>query len=1034
MTVIRILSVFILLLIAFSAHAAEEATPLWLTNQGAQPPRFYLFWQSGDPRNPAIGRVIREVRPDLLQDAGIRRPHESMRPAPEVAFGGWAYEKDDPHKKAKVPAGSTFFTPGEYARRLAEEKTENDYRVGQLAVHGLCPYVCAVKIEGDRDRRLGFWAFYDRWDDYRPFGFGPKPDVDPWDWIQMPPSYGRRHMWAFYKPAADGSVIYSGCPNSPFSQYLANLVRLKAKNGDRGVFVDNPGADCVCSWCQKAWRQYLRDRFPPAELKRYFGIDRYEEAQLGKPPFQFESQRFWSYSEGEHLARIREAGESVWGPGNFWVAPNGAGIVYQPTSGGRDPVEWARAGGFQIGTYESNRVVEGYEQRTLTGSLRFNETDDLILGHKMMRGIRSSQVWAGPLRSTAFLGYDANMYNLAAAETLAFDGVLCDTGAYWCPTVARVPFVRFYRRFESVLRSGPSVADVAVLSMMNDAYTIADKAHPFASPADSIREVRAVTDWLSEARVEWADLMDDNVTPDSLAPYKAVCVPHQRMLDDDQVAALKAYVQAGGTLLLSGECGTGYRHGAPRAEPAFAGMVPQVPSGKLFAVAACGRGRVAWCPLGFANVDAPPDYRASDTQAAQPARGLIEAVNRGTFLACLDAALGQGLSSILSPGPRAVRIASRWFKTDDGSATMTVHLANYDIRATTTLVYIDRILTAPTELRPATDVRVAAPVPGGWHATGVKIASLPGTEQTTVEFTAFKDGVGFTVPSVASYSFAAVELARGPLPAGKTLAEARGVHTSSAGTMPLLQFNPHGPQPRPVTSRQPADRNAPLVVVPGVPVMIDAQKGGQVELHLRTTEGTSSEEVAYMQDAVTAAGNVREGGWLRFWLLSPSGQIALGGASPARQATALRLPAEESGCYVLVTEPAPGKLFVSSPSRFLMAVAQPLTTEQSGQRMYFNVPAGSTQLKLAPRTNWGSYTGRMRIFDADGKTVVDRKNVNVHPITDTIQVPAGHAGRAWSIQFDTTSPVRFTVDLSRPLSGYVAADPARLAVFTVKLF
>jgi hypothetical protein len=621
------------------------------------------------------------------------------------------------------------------------------------------------------------------------------------------------------------------------------------------------------------------------------------------------------------------------------------------------------------------------------------------------------------------------MYNLAAAETLAFDGVLCDTGPFWCPTAARVPFVRFYRHFEGLLRSGPGVADVAVLSMTNDAATIADASHPFASPADSIREVRVVTDWLSEARVQWADLMDDNVTPESLAPYEAVFVPHQRMMDDDQVAALKSYLRGGGTLVLSGPCGTGYRRGARRPGPAFADVLPDVPRDKPFAVAACGRGRVAWCPKGFTAVDVPAAYRGSDTQAAQPARGLIEAANRGTFLACLDAALGHGLSSIRPPGPRAVRIASRWFKTADDAATMTVHLANYDLRAATTQVYIDRVLTAPTELRPATELRLAVPVPRGWHATGVKIAALPDTRQTAVEFTPLKDGLGFSVPLVASYSFAAVKLAPGPGPARETLAEARGRHTSSEGTLPIIELDPHGLRPRPASDRQPAGSAAPLGVVPGVPVTFDAEKGGQVELHLRTTAGTSSEEVAYMQDAVTDRATFKAGSWLRFWLLSPSGRIALAGAVPAEQATQLRLPAEESGFYVLVTEPGPGKLFAAAPSRFLMAVAQPLSIERSGQRMYFFVPAGATQLKLAPRTNWGSYAGRMRVFAADGRAVVDRETVNVHPITDTIPVPPGQAGRAWSIQFDTPGAVRFTVDLGPPLGGYAATDPARLAVF-----
>jgi len=56
-------------------------------------------------------------------------------------------------------------------------------------------------------------------------------------------------------------------------------------------------------------------------------------------------------------------------------------------------------------------------------------------------------------------GLDEGFYNLAAAETLAFDGCFCDGGAPWYPTTARKPFHDFYRAQESLLRSAESVAD-----------------------------------------------------------------------------------------------------------------------------------------------------------------------------------------------------------------------------------------------------------------------------------------------------------------------------------------------------------------------------------------------------------------------------------------------------------------------------------------------------------------------------------------------------------------------------------------------
>jgi len=1004
---------------AVAAHAAGNVEePLWLSAGGAEPPRIYLFWQGADPHHESYATTIRTVRPDLYQYGAT--PHDSMRPAPEAERDGlWSYEEGE--VQFEEPEGPTYFTTEAYGELVEEAKAEARYITDELGAYGCTPYVCAVKINGDHERRYGFWAAYDHWEELEPFGYGPKPATDPWDWVVFRADYQMKSVWSFYKPAKDGSTTHSGCPNSPFSEYLARFVRLTAENGARGIFVDNPGTNCICHWCQDAWQDYLRERFTPQQMRDYFGVERYEDAPMYEEPFRVETVRFWSRSVGRHLARMREAGESVWGAGNFWVMPNGAAIQYGPIGTAGNVVEWARAGGFQLGSHENIRQHWGVQPRRLTNPLQFNDTHDMILGHKMMRGLGSAQAWAAPLRACL---WDTGFRHLHAAEAMAFDGLLCDGG--WPHQVSneeRLPLYEFTRHFQELLRTGEQVAEVGVVCMVNELA---------ADPADPVREVAAVTDWLSEARVLWRALMDDAISDEALSGLRAVFVPNQRMLDDARVEALVAYARGGGTLILSGDCGTAHLCGAPREQPAFADIRPDVPDDGTWAVTACGQGRVAWCPRGFADTDVPPAYRGADPRGGQPARGLIRETNREPFLACLNEALGGGLSAILPPGPPAVRIASRSFDTAEG-AMMTVHLANYDLLVDTAMQSYYIVPVTPSVIRPAANVRVAVPVPEGRHATAVTWIRYPDPElrREPLEFTPLSDGLTFTVPGVEYYAMAAVELAPGPAQAEGSLADVRGAETSTAGTLPMIERDPDAAGAwRPGSEAWPADLDAPLHAATGVPIIAGAEAGSALQFRLHGAEG-EGERIVWDPYTLGDEWTIEGGGqdWLRFWIVAPSGAVEASGAVPAGRDTLLKLHARETGLYVLMTEPGAGSLTVSSPSRYLMALAQPLTFSEPGDRLYFWVPAGVEQIKLTPRTTGLSYVSRWQVFDADGNAVVDREDVNVHGSIDEIGVPEGQDGRVWSFQVTSDKRPTVSVELLSPLPGFVATDPARLAVF-----
>ncbi|HUS80311.1 MAG TPA: hypothetical protein VM283_03520, partial [Armatimonadota bacterium] len=403
--------------------------------------------------------------------------------------------------------------------------------------------------------------------------------------------------------------------------------------------------------------------------------------------------------------------------------------------------------------------------------------------------------------------------------------------------------------------------------------------------------------------------------------------------------------------------------------------------------------------------------------------------NRDSFLRCLDAAAQVGLSSVLPPGPRALRIASRWFRTDQG-ATMAVHLANYDLQVDTTSVRYYIVTVTPSVMRPVGETRIVARVPDGWHASAVRWLSYPSLERTPLQFTALRDGVAFTAPAFESYGLAAVELAEGPAQAQATVDEQRGESTSATGTLRMLEAGQTQTLQWTYGADAPGEADAPLSATAGVPIITNAAAGDTIELHLHGQTGDNQVvwDPATLGDEWSLDTGVSS--WLRFWVIGPQGGIVASGAVPGLRDTVLKVPAAQDGLYVLMTEPGAGELRISSSGRCLVALGKPFTFMPAGeQRAYFWVPRGLREIKIAASSTAMQYSGRWQVLDPEGNAVVDREDVNVHGKTDTIPVPEGMDGKVWSFSFTSQARQTVSVDLLSPLPGYVAADPGRLAVF-----
>jgi len=169
----------------------------------------------------------------------------------------------------------------------------------------LMPYSSIHTIAGDHETRDGFWAFFDRWDDYARW-LGPRPEHDPVDWLMRDREGG-------IVPGACGGLSpsyyaplhrYRCCSENPdWRRWQERLTELIAEVGYDGVFPDNSSIHdvCFCKYCREGFRRFCatldereREMFgvadpddadllgddTPAELIRRYRIDtcsRYQE-------------------------------------------------------------------------------------------------------------------------------------------------------------------------------------------------------------------------------------------------------------------------------------------------------------------------------------------------------------------------------------------------------------------------------------------------------------------------------------------------------------------------------------------------------------------------------------------------------------------------------------------------------------------------------------------------------------------------------------------------------------------------------------
>ncbi len=191
-----------------------------------------------------------------------------------------------------VNAWGAAFPVGDDPDRLADAaETQHRLTLNRQLTDGLhaagvkwaLPYVCNQTLAGNRDLRSGIWSFFDHWDEYGSLDLGPPPPCDPDEWMARDRdggfhfNYETRHK--YFEPW--NQLRYAPCANNPhYGVYLRAVVRLIARAGYDGVFVDNCILNCFCDHCQKSFREHVSQRYSADERKELLGWGTDEDIQL----------------------------------------------------------------------------------------------------------------------------------------------------------------------------------------------------------------------------------------------------------------------------------------------------------------------------------------------------------------------------------------------------------------------------------------------------------------------------------------------------------------------------------------------------------------------------------------------------------------------------------------------------------------------------------------------------------------------------------------------------------------------------------
>jgi hypothetical protein len=362
----------------------------------------------------------------------------------------------------------------------------------------------------------------------------------------------------YYTPSQ--TFRYMACRNNPgYMAYMKEVLKLGVEqlhldmiHFDQLMWWTAP-ASCHCSHCRRQFKEFLKSRYPAQRALLRFGFENVELLDI--PPFGSDSLQFaevvnpltqeWALFRAWSIAqRYKEFADYIHN-----LNPETA-VQGNPTMNPDLNV------GFLYGI--------DYGQLLENGDMCFSEEDNQaawtddgrlvsqIRTYKVTRTMgKPLWVWQAPIRGP-HLETVASSINwlsdieLGLAEALAYNdrnlGVVAgwDVGTNTVPELAN-PYIELFHKRAKDLVDTKTVADVAILrSFASIAF----------NPAGANTSTILFEQSLIQAKIPFAIIFDRHVT--DLSAFKVLVLADQDALSDEQVASIRDFVRAGGSVVATG--------------------------------------------------------------------------------------------------------------------------------------------------------------------------------------------------------------------------------------------------------------------------------------------------------------------------------------------------------------------------------------------------------------------------------------------------------------------------------------------------
>ncbi len=607
-------------------------------------------------------------------------------------------------------------SPAEVEERIAGlRQMVADLHAG--GVRWVTPYVCAMTVNGDPERRTGFWEFYDHWDDYRALGLAPKPAADPLDWLQRsadgrPYFYYRYAYPDEYYPAFKTNHRFAACWRSEgWRTWLCEVVRFSAKCDCDGVFVDNGRSQrCQCPRCLQAFQAYLQEHYSSAQAKTLFGFDSFADAafpEKGDTLLEAELNRFWCTTTREQLATLKSLGTKELGQ-EFIVFPNGGDPkAIQRAMPDADFVMFEKS----FGDYGTN---PGLVVSPLFEGVSSRVYNDNIFEHKIVQCFRQrvkpvilTRAGYPSQPPERFMNADAARLGMAECGAFSGGGAFLIRPYFGIYHDALNEYRRFFETHPQLYAGLETYAPTAVLAFLEQQWL---------GNAPHVGTVQTLTDRLTSEHVLFDFVSEFRLQESALDRYDSVVAADLHVVSQGQLRELAAYVSHGGHLIVVGDFAV--QDEFLRDRPAESSPLLARIAGKRGETVRHGDGRVT----SVASVESVP------------------AALGGTapVLACADALLGaqvkvNAFQSIAEVPPRIV-----------------LHLVNYNVP-----LGVDAPPPAAVD-----GIELLVPVPKGMRAVSARALAPDRDGDTALAINGAESGARIAVPGLRIYQVVELKIGR----------------------------------------------------------------------------------------------------------------------------------------------------------------------------------------------------------------------------------------------------------------------------------